>query len=567
MMLLAQSITANHQLPHNEASGALAKTALEDRIPVVAVQILTEILSTQHEDGTWGSNDRVEETIQYPAVILLELASLPYTVALRTEIQDAISKAREALSTRQNAISNRTQSPLLSLADIHPDAVEGCLHQNAQAKQTQKISGFVTYFSSLDHIKNLQPVRIKASILEASLYRPFLKAARRDIFPPSTSKEQDKYLDYIPIMWLLASASYRVFVPPEYLLDMMILSMWIFLADEYMESRIVKLPAAEFRQFRKYVEEDLYTGARPQQTSQDNTTVLQEARSVFTAFANAVLSYPSLASASATDLLDLRFETKNYLLHHLDQLEDNLRLVHQPSPQSTTSKTTIRKKFLTPRTSFQTWIHTTAAGHISGPFAWAFFTCCMSSFLSSPQHHPPSRGEKVKKDCFRTPRQKLMAHGLNAHYGAFCRLYNDYGSVARDAAEGNLNSLNFPEFFPPSPTSSSSSSSSSFSSSPPQANDENSCPSEEEKEEAETKNQDRAAKSLLLSAARYERSCALTTMETLCRELEEEGKEPNKAGKRKGKKKWLADRIRVYVGAGEQFSDMYLTRDVTNGVK
>ncbi|KAI4118550.1 MAG: hypothetical protein LQ345_001435 [Seirophora villosa] len=562
-MLLAQSITANHHLPENEGSGALAKTALKDRIPVVALQILTEILSTQHEDGTWGSNGHVEETIQYPALTLLELASLPYTAVLRTEIQDAISKAREALSTRQNAISNGTQTHLLSIPDIHPDAVEEC-RQNAQAKQAQKINGFVTYFSSLDHIKNLQLVRIKASILEASLYRPFLQAARGDIFPPSTSKEQDKYLDYIPIMWLLASASYRVFVPPEYLLDMMILSMWIFLADEYMESRIVKLALTEFRQFRKYVEEDLYTGVPPEQTSRDNTTaVLQEARSVFTAFATAVLSYPSLASASATDLLDLRFETKNYLLHHLDQLEDNLRLVQQPTSQNPTGEKTIRKKFLTPRTSFQTWIHTTAAGHISGPFAWAFFTCCMSSSLSS-LHETQTPGKKVKKDCFCTPRQKLMAHGLNAHYGAFCRLYNDYGSVARDAAEGNLNSVNFPEFFP-----------SSSSSSPP---------FEEEEEQHETStpsskadDEEKKAKSLLLSAARYERSCALTTMETLCRELEDGCPEEPRAGageiqrgkeKEKGKgKKWLADRIRVYVGAGEQFSDMYLTRDVTNGVK
>ncbi|KAK8104681.1 aphidicolan-16beta-ol synthase [Apiospora kogelbergensis] len=27
-----------------------------------------------------------------------------------------------------------------------------------------------------------------------------------------------------------------------------------------------------------------------------------------------------------------------------------------------------------------------------------------------------------------------------------CRMYNDYGSTGRDAAEGNLNSINFPEY-------------------------------------------------------------------------------------------------------------------------
>lgn len=32
------------------------------------------------------------------------------------------------------------------------------------------------------------------------------------------------------------------------------------------------------------------------------------------------------------------------------------------------------------------------------------------------------------------------------HLGRMCRQYNDYGSLARDQEERNLNSLNFPEF-------------------------------------------------------------------------------------------------------------------------
>ncbi|KAL8647243.1 MAG: hypothetical protein Q9210_005675, partial [Variospora velana] len=329
----------------NEEAGSRAKTAIKDRIPVAAVQILAELLSTQNDDGTWGSNDSTEETTGYAVLALLELASLPYAATLKTEIQNAISKGREALAIRKSEILNGQQSR--SLSDIHPNAVNEHLHaerQRAQAKQTAKIDGFIKYFSSLDHIKSIPQVRVKASVLEASLYRPFLKAARGDIFPPTASKEQDKYLDYIPIMWLLAGAQYNVFVPPEYLLDMMILSMWIFLTDEYMESKIVKLSSAELRMFRQHVEE-LYTTDLKADTSQepsssssqaDSTTtsispLLHEAKSVFTTFANHVITYPRITPASATDLLDLRFETKNYLLHHLDQLSDNARLTSQQS--------------------------------------------------------------------------------------------------------------------------------------------------------------------------------------------------------------------------------------------
>ncbi|KAL8969892.1 MAG: hypothetical protein Q9197_004103 [Variospora fuerteventurae] len=560
MMLLAQSITIHHRNPENEDAGIRAETVLEDRTPVVAIQVLAELLSTQNDDGTWGSNDSTEETTRYAVLALLELASLPYAATLKTEIQNAISKGHEALSIRKSEVPNGQQSR--SLSDIHPNAIDEHLHaegQRAQAKQTAKIDGFINYFSSLDHIRSIPQFRVKASVLEASLYRPFLKAARGNIFPPTASKDRDKYLDYIPIMWLLAGAHYNVFVPPEYLLDMMILSMWIFLTDEYMESKIVKLSSAELRMFRQHVDE-LYTTDLKADTSQepsrsssqvDSTTtstspLLHEAKSVFTTFANHVITYPRVTPASATDLLDLRFETKNYLLHHLDQLSDNARLISQ-QPQSPPTK---RIKFLTPRTTFQTWLHTTAAGHISGPFAWAFFTCCMSSSLRRPSTSTPSSYHHQGKcgDCFSTPRQKLISHTMNAHYGAFCRLYNDYGSVRRDAEEGNLNSINFPEFFPPPsslPAASSSSSSASAAS-----------PSSENKDRDDDDDDEKKAKNLLLEAANWERESALRSAALLYRELED-----TEEGKR------LADRIKVYVGAGEQFSDMYLTRDVTNSVK
>ncbi len=108
-------------------------------------------------------------------------------------------------------------------------------------------------------------------------------------------------------------------------------------------------------------------------------------------------------------------------------------------------------------------------------------------------------------------------------------MYNDYGSIVRDHDEINLNSVNFPEFFP---------------------DDVDAGSGDETIAMAK-------AKATLLEAAKYERRCALETAEALYRELEKEGEE----GKR------VRDCLRVYIGAGEQFSDMYVTRDVTNSVK
>lgn len=59
------------------------------------------------------------------------------------------------------------------------------------------------------------------------------------------------------------------------------------------------------------------------------------------------------------------------------------------------------------------------------------FTCYIGSWI---------RGGK---DGWSSVAQRMIAYELNAHIAAYCRIYNDYGSIARDAKEGNLNSINF----------------------------------------------------------------------------------------------------------------------------
>jgi hypothetical protein len=49
-------------------------------------------------------------------------------------------------------------------------------------------------------------------------------------------------------------------------------------------------------------------------------------------------------------------------------------------------------------------------------------------------------------DCTFIPFRLFQAPSFGVQHGCMCRMYNDYGSVARDKAERNLNSVNFPEF-------------------------------------------------------------------------------------------------------------------------
>jgi hypothetical protein len=49
-------------------------------------------------------------------------------------------------------------------------------------------------------------------------------------------------------------------------------------------------------------------------------------------------------------------------------------------------------------------------------------------------------------ESFLTAQSKYLAAAACQHLATICRMYNDYGSVARDEAECNLNSIDFAEF-------------------------------------------------------------------------------------------------------------------------
>ena len=509
------------------------KDIREERMPVISVQALICILSMQNTDGSWAS-DESEEATAHSVRALQTLISFPYLKPMTTEIREAISKGEAATveprrkklkisSPSSNTFETESQSVWRASDAEHLNSIE--LAPETQ-KMVEKVHMFAKFFSSLEHMKSSPYYLIKASIVEALFYRPKLQAMRADVFPTTNAREKDKYLDYIPIMWVFPGTCQGRPSTPEYLLDMMVLSMYVFLADEYVESTVAQFSPVELATLKARLEEICRPNDEAVCSQQDSSSAgnangivesarLQDATMVFRKFASYIYSYPRVCSATSTERLDLYAETQSYLYSHLIQLEDNARLAQQAADSSDSNKLGTRIKFLSPRTPYHTWLSTIGAGHISGPWALAFFTCAMSGSI-----------RRGGADTFRSVKQKLTAHSMNAHIGAFCRMYNDYGSIARDRAESNLNSLNFPEFF--------------------EGTGENDGERGLEK-----------AKKTLLEAAVHERKRAKEEMEEVCAELEREGREGME----------ISRCLKVYMGACEQFSDMYLTRDVTNSVK
>jgi hypothetical protein len=118
------------------------------------------------------------------------------------------------------------------------------------------------------------------------------------------------------------------------------------------------------------------------------------------------------------------------LLAHITHIEDNARFAQQTIPLNSSVQFTSQN-----RTYFD-WVRTTSADHTSCPYSFIFFSCLVSL---------------PGKDLFQCIKEKYLAADVCRHLASMCRQYNDYGSLARDRVEKNLNSINFSEFGAPLP--------------------------------------------------------------------------------------------------------------------
>lgn len=309
----------------------------------------------------------------------------------------------------------------------------------------------------------------KASLIESYLFLPQLQEIRLDIFPRKDMAE-DKYFEYIPFAWTAINNSKRTHLRGDFLYEMMIISFLNYQADEYMETCVNSCFAGRLGDVRCLVDRlfDWDGRERPghslnvQNVATDEAGVRSDTRSVDTPnregctskkrrlagatdfstngvndstdrrpqvqeveitetlgrFVGHVLNHPKVQTASMYDKNHLRRELRNFLLAHIDQIEDNSRL------SSTTNGSGA------PERTFFDWVRRTGSDHTSCPYSFSFALCLLGN----------------GGDFFDSCAQKYYAQAACQHLATLCRMYNDIGSMSRDREENNLNSLDFPEF-------------------------------------------------------------------------------------------------------------------------
>ncbi|KHN93735.1 terpene synthase family protein [Metarhizium album ARSEF 1941] len=313
--------------------------------------------------------------------------------------------------------------------------------------------------------------KIEVSALEASLFQPLLRRRRLDVFP-RTNMAPDKYFDIIPLTWTSCNNRTGIFASTRFIYEMMVISFLDFQADEFMEAVAGRSFHGDTGALRQLIDDVFMAvggdkparmsnkrkttsdGTRePPKTSRrgvayitsnefDHTTTSSrleckdnkdQVRQTLTRFVSHIAQHPLVQSASPCDRNSTLRELRVYLHAHVTQSEDNASLIQARGSSWQPRMGTAGFTRTLGSDSYFRWVHTVSSDHTACPYSFAFAGCLLSAQLGGVESFPSTRA-------------KYLATAACQHLATMCRMYNDYGSVARDEAECNLNSVDFPEF-------------------------------------------------------------------------------------------------------------------------
>lgn len=389
-----------------------------------------------------------------------------------------------------------------------PDFTGSTVDADGQVVQSTKESLFVSegllkgvlkagqLISLTPLFRTLAPQLLRVAEMQACYALGFLQRKRKELGIFLATGGDEKYMTFIPLTWTASNAlrvqatgghSHSGGLSNYVLQEMMILSMLNYQVDEYMETAVERdflgfysgsrgsLEAV--REVVRQVFEEFEPSGRRRSIwgDADHTpTNLKEIRATLSRYVRHILLHPAVRGAPASVQARLAKEVQTFLLAHVQHAADNIQFAASnelniapreeetalPSPisepfdasspppskrrrlsSSASLKTQEQPKIFSPADSrtFYSWVRTTSADHTSCPFSFTFYTCLLS-------HSHPYNSNKTDNLFNKDAKTSYVAEAMVRSLASLCRMYNDYGSIARDAGEGNLNSVNFAEF-------------------------------------------------------------------------------------------------------------------------
>ncbi|CVL02153.1 gibberellin cluster-kaurensynthase [Fusarium mangiferae] len=445
-MLLVEAFTeVFHLIDGGELSG-LFDDSFKCKIGLSVFQAVLRIVLTQDDDGSWRG---YREQTCYAILALVQARHVCFFTHMLDKLHSCVDRGLSWLKscslhsqdltwTSKTAYEVGFVAEAYKLAALQSASLEVSAatigYSTTSAVPSSDLERYMMLVRKTALFSQLDEWELRASIIESSFFVPLLQAQRVEIYPrDNISIDEDKYLCIIPFTWIGCNNRRRVFASNRWLYDMMYLSLLGYQTDEYMEAVAGPVfgDVSLLRQtIDKIIDNASENLARTNGTAhignghQHESPNIGQVEDTLTRFTNSVLNHKDVLNSSSCDQDTLRQEFRTFMHAHVTQIEDNSRLSKQASGDV----------FSSPEQSYFQWVNSTGGSHVACAYSFAFSNCLMSANLLQG------------KDAFPSVTQKYLISSVMRHATNMCRMYNDFGSIARDNTERNVNSVHFPEF-------------------------------------------------------------------------------------------------------------------------
>ena len=486
-MLLAQVYLALVSCVSQGKVCSVSDAWIQDNVMLISGQILTNTLLIQRKDGSW--EDQSSELTAYGIITLSTLIRLPRLVQLLPELQERISLAQQFLAANferwgdpcyiwveKVSFANPTLTKAYCLAALRSNTmnIESWSHNESdKAASRAKLLKTTKFFTALPLLVSTPELQLRAALVEAHQYLPLLNPQQRTVFN-LPGKNRD-YLEYIPAVWTSCALRRTIHVVPNVLQEMMLVSMFNYQADALMEIWTQQLPPEAIRKAINKAVTDIEISEQTSgpSSSLDVTNGLGcssdhskfDSRSpeimateetlsrTLKGFVGTIMTRDCVIHSRFSERARLLREISVFLHAHVTQSEDSGQILGHGIKDHAMTNGNGNGKRIPPRKTYFDWVRTTSADHTSCPYSFVFYECLVSYTLQSqkkafiPTSSTSSSSEASCSPILSTSvRQQYLAQDLCRHLATMCRQNNDHGSVLRDQQEGNLNSVDFPEF-------------------------------------------------------------------------------------------------------------------------
>ncbi|KAF4950621.1 hypothetical protein FSARC_13126 [Fusarium sarcochroum] len=455
-MLLVDAFTELLRVLDTGSLPGVIVQRLHYKAAICLVQSVHRVLLTQQSDGSW---DQMPEQTCYAILALKQASKCCFLKDIANQMLSALEKGVYylkscSLQSPDHNWTSKTTYNVSFVAEAYnlaapkngdsPTVLGSIGHSLDLATSQGRLEGFSQLLSNTPLFSSLPAWQVRASLLESTLFIPLLKEDRLRIYKRDEMPvAEDKYLYIIPFTWVGCNNRTTTFASTSLIYEMMLLSLFGYQTDEFVEST-AKLAFPDSTGLHQLIDEivDSCDEITMQKTSQINgskTSIeindadigglspsISAVRIPLTRFVTYVMNHERVLKASSWDRECLQRELRVFLHAHSTHNALNTRFQSQSQ-----EKTDV---FTSSTQSFFQWVRTTGADHVACAYSFFFLSCLISSSI------------RLGSETFPTVSQKYLSAAAVRHLTTTCRMYNDYGSLNRDTAERNVNSMHFPEF-------------------------------------------------------------------------------------------------------------------------